>query len=220
VLMQVTECVVVISSGSGSRMNIGVMGGTFDPIHKGHLIVAEEVKARLSLAEIIFVPAGQPWLKANSPISPAEHRVRMLRLAIADKTCCRLSTMEIERAGPTYTVDTIAELQNQLGAEDELFFILGWDSLAELPQWHEPSRLIKLCYLVAVPRLGYPAPDFKALEADVPGLSQRVIMLDTPEIDVSATSIRNRVAQGLSIAHLVPEAVDEYIRKHKLYLTN
>jgi len=199
-------------------MNIGVMGGTFDPIHKGHLIVAEEVKARLSLAEILFVPAGQPWLKAHSPISPAEHRIQMVRLSIADKICCRLSTMEIERAGPSYTVDTIAELQNQLGAENELFFILGWDSLAELPQWHEPSRLIKMCYLVAVPRPGYPAPDLNSLESDIPGLSQRVIMLDTPQIDINASSIRRRVAQGLSISHLVPEPVNRYIKQHGLYL--
>ena len=125
--------------------------------------------------------------------------------------------MEIERAGPSYTVDTITELKGQHGAEDELFFILGWDSLAELPQWHEPSRLIKMCYLVAVHRPGYPAPDLSSLEADIPGLSQRVILLDTPQIDISASAIRNRVAQGLSIHHLVPELVERYIEQHKLY---
>jgi nicotinate-nucleotide adenylyltransferase len=200
-------------------MNIGVMGGTFDPIHKGHLIVAEEVRARLNLAEILFVPAGQPWLKANSPIAAAEHRIQMVRLAIADKPYCKLSTMEIERAGASYTVDTIAELQGQLRAGDELFFILGWENLAELPQWHEPSRLIKMCYLVAVPRPGYPAPDLNSLEADMPGLSHSVILLDTPKIDISASAIRNRVVHGLSITHLVPEPVERYIREHGLYIT-
>ena len=200
-------------------MNIGVMGGTFDPIHKGHLIVAEEVKARLNLAEILFVPAGQPWLKANSPIAAAEHRIQMVRLAIAAEPYFKLSTMEIERAGPSYTVDTIAELQGQLGARDELFFILGWENLAELSQWHEPSRLIKMCYLVAVPRVGYPAPDLNSLEADIPGLSHSVILIDTPQIDISASVIRNRVAQGLSISHLVPEPVERYIREHGLYVT-
>ena len=200
-------------------MNIGVMGGTFDPIHKGHLIVAEEVRARLDLAEILFVPAGQPWLKANTPIAAAAHRIQMVRLAIADKPYCKLSTMEIERAGPSYTVDTIAELQGQLGAGDEIFFILGWENLAELPKWHEQSRLIKMCYLVAVPRPGYPAPDLKSLESDIPGLSQRVTLLDTPEIDISASTIRNRIAQGLSIAHLVPEPVERYIKEHWLYIT-
>ncbi len=199
-------------------MNIGVLGGTFDPIHIGHLILAEEVRARLNLAEILFVPAGRPWLKVDSPISPAEHRVEMVRLAIADKLYFKVSTMEIERAGPTYTIDTIAELKARLGTEDELFFILGWDNLADLPQWRQPSRLITMCRLVAVPRPGYPLPNLKALEASIPGLSQRVTLMDRPEINISASAIRDRVTQGLSIRHLVPESVDEYIRQHKLYL--
>ncbi len=198
-------------------MNIGVMGGTFDPIHIGHLIMAEEVRARFNLAEILFVPAGQPWLKMDTPISTAEHRAQMVRLAIADKPYFKLSTVEIERAGPSYAVDTIAELQGQLGAGNELFFILGWDSLAELPQWREPTRLIKMCRLVVVPRPGYPVPDLNSLEAVIPGLSQRVMQIDKPEIDISAGEIRNRVAQGLSISHLVPEPVERYIKEHGLY---
>ena len=201
------------------EMNIGVLGGTFDPVHNGHLIVAEEAKTRLNLAEIIFVPAGQPWLKADRPISSAEHRLQMLRLALADKPYFKLSTLEIERTGPSYTVDTIAELRDKLGSEDELFFILGWDSLAELPQWREPSRLIKMCYLVAVPRPGYPRPKLKALEVIIRGLSQRVMLMKEPEIDISASAIRERVARGLSIRHLVPEPVNRYIKEHKLYLT-
>ncbi len=199
-------------------MNTGVLGGTFDPIHNGHIIVAEEVRARLNLAEVLFVPAGQPWLKVDSPILAAEHRVQMVRLAIGDEPCFKVSTMEVDRAGLSYTVDTITELQAQLGAGDELFFILGWDNLAQLPKWREPSRLIEMCYLVAVPRPGYPLPDLDSLEAVIPGLSQRVILLDKPEIDIGATEIRERVTRGLSIRHLVPKPVDEYIRKHKLYL--
>ena len=200
-------------------MNIGVLGGTFDPIHMGHLIVAEETKVRLNLAEILFVPAGLPWLRVNSPISAAEHRVQMVRLAIGDKPYFKLSTIEVKRAGPSYTVDTIAELKGRLGVRDELFFILGWDSLAELPEWREPSRLIKMCHLVAVPRVGYSLPDLNGLEAAIPGLAQRVILLDTPEIDISASVIRQRVAQGLPIDHLVPEPVDRYIREQGLYTT-
>jgi len=200
-------------------MNIGVMGGTFDPIHNGHLIVAEEVRTRLDLAEVLFVPAGQPWLKEDSPILAAEHRVQMVRLAIANKPYFKLSTMEIERAGPSYTVDTIAELQAQLGAGDELFFILGWDSLAQLPLWEEPSRLIKMCRLVAVPRPGYPIPDLKFMEPKVPGLSQRVILMEKPEIDISAFAIRKRIARGVSIHHLVPEPVERHIKQHGLYIT-
>jgi len=198
-------------------MNIGVLGGTFDPIHMGHLIVAEEAKVRLKLAEVLFVPAGLPWLRVNSPLSAAEHRVQMVRLAIGDKPYFKLATTEIERAGPSYTVDTIAELKGQLGAKDELFFILGWDCLAELPKWREPSRLIKMCRLVAVPRVGSPAPDLNSLEASIPGLVERVILLDKPRVDISASEIRNRVARGLSIEHLVPEPVARYIGEQGLY---
>ncbi len=199
-------------------MKIGVLGGTFDPIHNGHIIVAEETGARLDLAEVLFVPAGQPWLKEDSSILAAEHRVQMIRLAIAEQPYFKLSTMEIERAGFSYTVDTITELQAQLGTGDEFFFILGWDNLAQLPLWKEPSRLIKVCRLVAVPRPGYSLPDLNSLEAAIPGLSQRLILLEKPEVDIDATEIRNRVAQGLSIGHLVPEPVAEYIAQHKLYL--
>ncbi len=200
-------------------MNIGVLGGTFDPIHNGHIIVAEETRVRLNLAEVLFVPAGQPWLKEDSSILAAEHRVQMVRLAIANEPCFKLSTMEIDRPGPSYTVDTIAELKAQLGSGDELFFILGWDSLAQLPQWREPSRLIKMCHLVAVPRPGYSLPDLNSLEAIIPRLSRSLILLEKPEVDIDATGIRKRVAQGLSIRHLVPEPVDGYIRQHKLYLS-
>ena len=198
-------------------MNIGVLGGTFDPIHMGHIVVAEEAKARLNLAEVLFVPAGLPWLRANSSLSAAEHRVHMVRLAIADKPYFKISTTEVERAGPSYTVDTIAELKGQFGAEDELFFILGWDCLTELPKWREPSRLVAMCRLVAVPRVGSPAPDLRALEASIPGLAKRVILLDKPRVDISASGIRDRVAQGLSIEGLVPEQVERYIREQGLY---
>lgn len=198
-------------------MKTGVLGGTFDPIHIGHLKVAEEVTAHLNLDEVIFMPAGQPWLKADNLISPAEHRLAMLRLALAGKSKFKLSTMEVERPGPTYTVDTMAELSRQLGAGDELFFILGWDNLTQLPQWHEPSRLIKLCRLVAVPRVDFPAPDLPSLNALIPGLSQKVILLQKPRINVNASEIRQRVRQGLSIHNLVPGAVEGYIKEHRLY---
>jgi nicotinate-nucleotide adenylyltransferase len=199
-------------------MNIGVLGGTFDPIHMGHLLVAEEVRARLNLAQTLFMPAGQPWLRLNNAISPAEHRVEMVRLAIAGKPYFKLSTMEIERTGPTYSVDTMAELHAQLNTGDELFFILGWDNLNQLPRWREPSRLVKFCRLVAVPRVDYPVPDLGSLEATIPGLSQRVILLDEPHVDISASEIRKRVRESLSIHQLVPEPVEKYIKEHRLYL--
>jgi nicotinate-nucleotide adenylyltransferase len=163
------------------------------------------------------MPAGQPWLKGDNPISLAEHRVEMVRLAIAGKPYFKLSTIEIDRPGPTYTVDTMAELRRQLGSGHELFFILGWDNLIQLPQWQEPSRLVKLCRLVAVPRVGYPDIDLSSLDAAIPGLSQRVILLDSPRIDINASEIRQRVGEGLSIHHLVPEPVERYIKQHRLY---
>jgi nicotinate-nucleotide adenylyltransferase len=165
------------------------------------------------------MPAGQPWLKIDNSISSARHRVEMVCLAIADKPYFKMEAIEIGRRGPSYTVDTIGALRAQLSTGDELFFILGADNLIELPQWREPSRLIKLCRLVVVPRPGYPLPDLKALESLIPGLSQRVMLMDKPEIDISASLIRARAARGLFIRHLVPEPVEGYIKQHKLYVT-
>ncbi len=199
-------------------MKIGILGGTFDPVHNGHIKVAEAVMAQLDLAKVIFVPAGQPWLKSDSPVSPAKHRVEMVRLAIADCSGFELSLIEINRPGPSYTVDTIEELRAKPGSGNELFFILGWDSLAQLPKWKEPSRLIEVCRLVAVPRPGYKSPDLNQMETLIPGLLSRLIIQDKPEIDVSATQIRRRVAEGLSIRDLVPMPVAEYIKQHRLYL--
>ncbi len=153
----------------------------------------------------------------EADVSPVEHRVEMVRLAIAGKPYFKLSLIEVERSGPTYTVDTIAQLREMLGPEDEIYFIIGQDSLTQLPGWREPTRLIQMCYLVAAPRPGMPPPGLASLEKAIPGISKRVVLLDKPEIDVSATDIRERVARGLSIHGLVPEAVEEYIKKHRLY---
>ena len=200
-------------------MKLGLLGGTFDPIHNGHLAVAEEVKDRLDLNEVLFVPAGQPWLKADTPVSPVEHRVAMVRLAIAGIDKYSLSTMEVEREGPSYTLDTLAEIWRRLGSGDEVYFVLGWDGLYQLPRWHAPERIIRLCRLVAVPRPGAIRPDLAALEDSIPGLPERVIMLDKPQVDISASDIRERVARGVSITGLVPKVVEDYIREQGLYLT-
>lgn len=200
-------------------MKIGILGGTFDPVHNGHIKVAEAVKAQLDLVKVVFVPAGQPWLKSDNPVSPAKHRVEMVRLAVAGYPGFELSMLEINRPGPSYTVDTIKEFRDKPGTGIELFFILGQDSLSQLPRWKEPNRIIELCYLVAVPRPGCKRPDLKELGRLIPGLSSRLILLDKPEIDVSATQIRRRVAEGLSISHLVPAPVAEYIKQKKLYLS-
>jgi nicotinate-nucleotide adenylyltransferase len=200
-------------------MNIGVLGGTFDPVHNGHLEVADEAHKKLNLAEVIFMPAGQPWMKSDRVIAPARHRLQMLRLALVDKPYCKISTMEIEREGPTYTIDTVHELKKQLRPGDELFFIMGQESLVQLPQWHEASRLISLCRFVVAPRPGCPRPDFKAMEKVLPGIRRQVMLLDRPYADISGTDIRERAARGLSIHHLVPEPVNRYIKEQGLYST-
>jgi nicotinate-nucleotide adenylyltransferase len=204
-------------SGSGEKIKVGVLGGTFDPVHNGHLAIAEEARARLGLAEVIFVPAGQPWMKADTRISPAHHRLEMARLAIMGKPYFGLATVEIDNPGPSYTVDTIIKLHQQFAGQAELYFVMGWGNLPDLPRWKEPSRLIEICYLVALPRPGYPRPDLASLEKQIPGLSRRVILLDSPEIDISATEIRERVAKRLSISNMVPEEVERYIRENGLY---
>ena len=196
-------------------MNIGVLGGTFDPIHIGHLVIGEEARARLGLSEVLFVPAGQPWLKQDRDITPAVHRVEMVRRAIADNPCFKLSTLEVERAGPSYTIDTLTMLQKQLGSKASLFFILGRDALAELPLWKEPQRVVQLCKLVVPPRIG--SKDLKHLEKAIPGLLDKVIKLDMPVIGISSSGIRQRLSQGLPIRYLVPAEVEKYITERRIY---
>jgi nicotinate-nucleotide adenylyltransferase len=198
-------------------VKIGILGGTFDPIHNAHLAIAEEAKTRLVLSEVLFIPAGQPWMKTDTGISPANHRVEMVRLAIEGRPYFRLSMIEVEHKGPSYTVDTIAKLKKQSGGSSEFYFIIGWDALAQLPRWKEPARLIKMCRLVVFPRPGFPRPDIKLLEKSVPDLSKRVILRDTPEIDISATEIREKIARKLSISRLVPQKVAQYIEENGLY---
>jgi nicotinate-nucleotide adenylyltransferase len=199
-------------------VNIGVLGGTFDPIHIGHLVVAEEARIKFGLREVLFVPAGQPWLKLGRNITLAVHRVEMVRRAIADNPHFKLCTLEVERPGPSYTVDTLTMLRKQLGSEASFFFILGRDTLAELPLWKEPEKLVQLCRLVVAPRLG--SRDLKHLETAIPGLLDKVIQLDMPVIGISSSGIRQRIAQGLSIRYLVPAEVEKYITEHKIYPTS
>lgn len=198
-------------------MKIGVLGGTFDPIHNGHLKIAEAARKKLGLDEVHFMPAAITPLKEGRRISAVKHRVAMVRLALDGKPYFKLSTIELDRPGPSYTVDTIAELRKRLGAENELYFIIGMDSLSQFARWREPARIIGMCRLVAVPRPGYTLPDSKALEAAIPGISGSLIVLDSPELDISATEVRERVAKRLSISRLVPKPVAEYIKKNRLY---
>jgi nicotinate-nucleotide adenylyltransferase len=198
--------------------NIGLMGGTFDPPHLGHIAIAEEARRLFHSSEVVFVLAGHPYFKSIAHISAAEHRVKMLELALAPTPYFKVSLMEIERPGPTYTVDTILRLKEKLGAGHDIYFILGWDSLLSLPRWQDPARLINLCRLVAAPRPGYPVPGVTLLEKDLPGISQRVTVMEQPLLDISSSDIRERVRRGLPFEHMVPWAVAEYIREQGLYL--
>ncbi len=199
-------------------MDIGILGGTFDPIHNGHLIIAEEARVRLGLSRVIFIPAAQPWLKQERAISPAGHRLEMIRLAIAANPHLAVSTVDVDRGGPSYTVDTLADISRELGAEANLYFILGIDALLELPTWREAQRIVEMCRLVAVRRPESGEVNLEALERSIPGISRHIIILHNPLIDISSSEIRQRVAQGKSICEMVPEVVERYIRENGLYI--
>jgi nicotinate-nucleotide adenylyltransferase len=195
---------------------IGIMGGTFDPIHVGHLAVAEEAREALGLQRVLFVPAGQPPHKLPAAVTPVDHRLAMVRLAIADNPAFELSMVEIDRQGPSFTVDTVEALAEQeRGAV--LHLILSAETLAELPTWHEPERLFAAARMAVVPREGYPAPDPAWLADAFPGREDRVDYLEGPRLGLSSTALRARVAAGRSIRYLVPTTVAAYIARHQLY---
>ena len=201
-------------------MRIGVLGGTFDPVHIAHLVIAEEARTRLSLEEVVFIPTGQPWLKADKPVSPGEQRLEMVRLAISSNPFFRASSMELGRSGPTYSVDTLEVLQEEWGPEAEIYFILGMDALLSLPQWKDPARLLELCTPVAFTRPDQPPSALDDIAKQLPGLKQRVQLVEGPQIGVSGTEIRRRVAAGSSTRYLVPPAVEQFIAQHGLYSQN
>jgi nicotinate-nucleotide adenylyltransferase len=198
-------------------MKIGVLGGTFDPVHNGHISMADEAYKALGLTEVVMVPAWQPMSRPGEIITPAEERLEMLVLAIKGRPYLKISTVEYERKGPSYTFDTIRELSSIYGKGYDFYFIMGWDSLAMLPTWHEPEKLVKICYMVAVPRPGYTKPDLKNMETFIPGISKKVIFLEKPVMDISASTIRGMAGMGEDIGGFVPQEVARYIRKNKVY---
>jgi len=198
-------------------MRLGVFGGTFDPVHYGHLVAAEEVRYRLRLDKVLFVPAGMPPHKLDHDITPTRHRLAMLELAIASNPGFALSRVDIDRHGPCYTVDTLALLHEEYGPGTELFFLMGMDSLAEILTWKEPERLIRLAQIVVVGRPGFQA-DVDELDKVLPGAAERISIVDTPLMEVSSSDIRQRVREGAPIRYQVPEAVEAYIRAHRLYV--
>ena len=198
-------------------MKLGVFGGTFDPIHVGHLIIAQEAAVEAGLDRVLFVPAGQPWLKAGTQVSEGRHRLEMTRRAVALNDRFDVSTVEVDRPGPTYTADTLEELRAGMDAADSLHFILGMDSLENLHRWSRPERLFDLCTIVAVSRPGHRDFDLQSLERIRVGAPRGVAVVHGPGIGISAAEVRRRVAGGLPITHWVPRAVEEYIYENGLY---
>lgn len=200
-------------------MKLGILGGTFDPIHLGHLLIAEVTRESLGLAKVLFTPAGDPPHKQGVEKTPAIHRRRMVELAIADNPSFELCPIDLERPGPHYAVDTARLIcgRYQLAADD-CFFIIGSDSLADLPAWRQPAQLIEVCRLAVVHRPGYQA-DLSGLAQIIPGLQQRLDWVEIPTVDFSSSTIRRRVAEGQSVRYQLPNRVREYINEHKLYFT-
>ena len=199
-------------------MKVGVFGGTFDPIHLGHLVIAQEVLDRKAADEVVFVPAGLPWLKTDRSVTGAEHRLAMVEGAVAANLDFRVDDMEVKRTGPTYTVDTLEEMRRSYRAGDELVLIMGTDALSEIGRWRRPARLVELATIIAVDRPPGPPLDAATAAAIGPGAEGRVATLEAPSLDISGTDIRRRVAERRSIRYLVPESVERYIARHRLYL--
>ncbi|XPP25782.1 MAG: nicotinate-nucleotide adenylyltransferase [Leucobacter sp.] len=189
------------------RRRIGVMGGTFDPIHHGHLVAASEVAQSFDLDEVMFVPTGRPWQKAE--VSPSEHRYLMTVIATASNPRFRVSRVDIDREGPTYTVDTLRDLRGQFPDAD-LFFISGADAVTQIFDWKDVDQLWALAHFIAVTRPGH--------ELSLSGLSgEHVSLLEVPALAISSTDCRSRVARGYPVWYLVPDGVVQYIAKHDLY---
>jgi nicotinate-nucleotide adenylyltransferase len=202
---------------------VGILGGTFDPIHFGHLIIADQVRESLALDRVLFIPAALPPHKLEEHVAPAVDRAAMVELAIAGNPGFSMCSIELERSGPSYTVDTLAELADEAArqrVDREFHFILSAEALASFKSWHEPARLLELARLAVVARPGAPMPDGSRLGAMLPGGAasmSRVECIKTMLIANSASDVRERVATGRSIRYLVPPAVEAYIRDHRLY---
>jgi nicotinate-nucleotide adenylyltransferase len=190
---------------------IGIMGGTFDPVHHGHLVAASEVAGRFGLDEVVFVPTGQPWQKTHGKVSPAEDRYLMTVIATASNPRFTTSRVDIDREGPTYTIDTLRDLRKQYGSTAELYFITGADALAKILSWKDVEEMFELAHFVGVTRPGFELSD-EHLPEDV------VTLVTVPAMAISSTDCRARVAAGQPVWYLVPDGVVRYIAKRRLYL--
>lgn len=200
------------------KKRYGIMGGTFDPIHTGHLVVADEVRTSFKLDKVIFIPTGDPPHKDQKNVSPGRNRYEMTLLATVTNPFFEISRLELDRKGITYTVDTIVELRKRFGDSVELFFITGADSLLELHKWKDSEKILEMCKIVAATRPGY---DIDHMEGRLRELNElhkdKINTITTPGLQISSTDIRRRVKNNMSIKYLLPESVEIYIRKYKLY---
>lgn len=200
-------------------MKLGVIGGTFDPIHNGHLFIAEEARCRFDLEKVIFVPSFAPPHKRGVEFSPPADRLAMVRMAIEGNAAFEASSLEIERGGVSYTVDTLRELRMR-NPDNDFYFITGADAIVEILTWKEPERVMALAEFIVAARRGFPLENIeRALPALVEGKGamERVIVMESPLIDISASEIRERVAAGLPVRYLLPEAVRRYVEDRGLY---
>ncbi len=194
---------------------LGILGGTFDPLHYGHLALAENARTQLSLERVLFVLAGQPPHKPDCPIAPTHHRAAMLKAAIADNPAFAISSVDVDRPGPHYTVDMLALLQREY-PEADLFFLMGGDSLVQFLAWRDPTGIVQQAHLAVMRRPGHTA-DLEKLKQAIPGIQDRLAWLDTPHLDIASSDLRRRVREGLPLRYLLPPAVEDYVRKHRLY---
>ena len=196
-------------------MKTGIFGGTFDPPHLGHALVAEQALWQLNLDRILFMPASNPWMKDRGRITEVDNRVEMTVLATEGNDKFVVSRMEADRAGPTYTADTLRELREQ--GEEELYLIVGLDALAEISLWHTPKYIVEMATIVGYPRDGFEKIPARQLDAVKEGASREVVLLTGPTVSISSTRVRAYVSKGHSVEGLVPAAVEEYISEKGLY---
>lgn len=202
---------MVASTNSKHLPALGILGGTFDPIHNGHLIIAQALLEQLKLARLLFLISARPPHKKTATMAPWEDRLQMVRLALQGDPRFGISDLEIQREGPSYTVETMEKLQNQYGHRYRVLFVIGADSILEIFNWREPQRLLETSSLVVVPR-----PGFDLAQLD-PRVAEKVTLIHAPLIEISSTEIRRRVRQGRSIRYLLPQRVADYIHANGLY---
>jgi nicotinate-nucleotide adenylyltransferase len=199
----------------GQPERIGVFGGTFDPIHFGHLAIAEEARVALGLTQVIFVPAARQPLKGLAP-QAADHRLAMVRLACADHPAFSVDDLELRRPPPSYTSDTLISLHERLGPAAELWFILGADAARDLPRWRHVEAIARLARLAIVGRPGHQL-DLATLQLVLPALADRIVLLEGPQLAISSSDLRHRLASGQPVRYQLPEPVRSFILSHQLY---